>query len=73
MKAAIEIVHGHDYQQDLVILLKHCVVICAVVLSQSCIGASRSSVTYSTSTLFLYFIRLCVVKSVRFTLQYYQT
>jgi hypothetical protein len=44
VQAAIELVHGHNYQQDLVILLKHCVVISAVVLSRSCIGASISLV-----------------------------
>jgi len=44
VQTAIEIVHGHNYQQDLVILLKHCAVISAVVLSWSCIGASRSLV-----------------------------
>lgn len=44
VQAAIEVVHGHNYQQDLVILLKLRVVISAVVLSRSYIGASRSLV-----------------------------
>jgi hypothetical protein len=44
VQAAIEIVHGHNYQQDLVILLKHYVVVSAVLLSRSFIGASRSLV-----------------------------
>jgi hypothetical protein len=44
VQTAIEIVHGHNYQQDLVILLEHCVVIIAVVFSRSRIGASRSLV-----------------------------
>jgi hypothetical protein len=44
VKAAIKIVFGHNHHQDVVILLKHCVVMNAVVLLWSCIDASRSLV-----------------------------
>jgi hypothetical protein len=35
--------------------------------------SANLSVSYYTSMLFLYFVRLWVVKSVRFNLQYYRT
>lgn len=35
--------------------------------------SANLSVSSSASMLFLHFVRLCVVQSVRFTLQYYQT